>query len=131
MNGGSITDLASNPASALAFTLPDTSAIKVQTYTADFTSSPITNANANAISFAIAKAPTGASFSYSITSSGGAGNVTGSGTISASPHTVSGVDVSALPSGISEVILFPSSIADGDRQTMERNQGAYYGITVQ
>ena len=131
LNGGALTDLAGNPASSLTFTLPDTSAIKVQTYTTAFTTSPITQANASAVSFAIAKSPTGASFSYAITSSGGAGNVTGSGTISASPHTVSGVDVSALPSGISEVILFPSSIADGDRQTMERHQGAYYGITVQ
>ncbi len=113
MNGGSITDLASNPASALAFTLPDTSAIKVQTYTADFTSSPITNANANAISFAIAKAPTGASFTYTITSSGGSGSVTGSGAISGATHAVSGVDVSALPSGTLTLSVTVSTAAGG------------------
>ena len=99
LNGGSIADAAGNPASTLSFTLPDTSALKVQTYTAAFTTSPITDANAAAVSFAIAKAPTGASFTYSISSSGGAGSVTGSGTIGSGSHTVSGIDVSGLPVG--------------------------------
>jgi hypothetical protein len=99
LNGGSITDTSGNPANPLTFTLPDTSALKVQTYTASFTTGPITNANANAVSFAISKAPLAADFTYAITSDGGAGSVTGSGSIGGSPHTVSGVDVSALPTG--------------------------------
>jgi len=113
LNGGSITDIAGNPASNLTFTLPDTSAIKVQTYTASFTTSPITNTNANAVSFAIAKAPTGASFSYTITSSGGAGSVTGSGTISSASHSVSGVDVSSLPTGTLTLSVTVSTAAGG------------------
>ena len=113
LNGGSIIDVAGNPASALTFTLPDTSAIKVQTYTAAFTTSPITNANANAVSFAIAKAPTGASFSYAMSSSGGAGTVSGSGTVSGATHTVSNVDVSALPSGTLTLSVTVSTAAGG------------------
>ena len=113
LNGGTLTDLAGNPPSALTFTVPDTSAINVQTYTADFTTSPITNTNANAVSFAIARAPVGASFNYSVTSSGGAGSVTGSGTISSSPHTVSGVDVSALPSGTLTLSVTVSTAVGG------------------
>ena len=113
LNGGNISDIAGNPASALAFTLPDTSALKVQTYTASFTTSPITSANANAVSFAVAKAPTGASFSYSITSSGGAGTVSGSGTISGATHAVSNVDVSALPSGTLTLSVTVSTAAGG------------------
>jgi hypothetical protein len=113
LNGGSITDLAGNPASGLTFTLPDTSALKVQTYTAAFTTSPITNTNANAVSFAIAKAPTGASFTYSITSSGGAGTVSGSGTISGTTHAVSSVDVSALPSGTLTLSVTITTAAGG------------------
>jgi hypothetical protein len=31
---------------------------------------------------------------------------------------------------ISETIVFPSELSTADRQTIERNQGAYYGITV-
>jgi hypothetical protein len=113
LNGGSISDIAGNPTSALTFTLPDTSALKVQTYTAAFTTSPITNANANAVGFAIAKAPPGASFTYTITSSGGSGSVTGSGTISNSSHTVSGVDVSALPSGTLTLSVTISTMPGG------------------
>jgi hypothetical protein len=113
LNGGAITDIAGNPASSLTFTLPDTSALKVQTYTTSFTTSPITNANANAIGFAIAKAPTGASFDYTLTSSGGAGGVAGSGTISGASHTVSNVDVSALPSGTLTLSVTVSTAAGG------------------
>lgn len=113
LNGGSIADAAGNPASSLGFTLPDTSALKVQTYTAAFTTSPITNANATAVGIAIAKAPVGASFTYAIASSGGAGSVTGSGTISGSPHTVSGIDVSALPSGTLTLSVTLSTAAGG------------------
>lgn len=112
LNGGTIVDLAGNPA-GLTFTLPDTSAIKVQTYTAAFTTSPITNSNATAVSFAISRAPVGASFTYSITSSGGSGSVTGSGTIAASTHSVSGVDVSALPSGTLTLLVTLSTPAAG------------------
>jgi hypothetical protein len=99
LNGATITDLAGNPLSNLSFTAPNTSNLKVQTYAAAFTTTPITNLNATAISFAISKAPVGASFNWTISSSGGLGTVTGTGTITASPHTVSGIDVSNLPAG--------------------------------
>jgi hypothetical protein len=112
-NGGTITDVARNPVANLAFTLPDISALKIQTYTAAFTTSPITNANATAVGFTIAKAPTGASFSYTITTSGGSGSVTGSGTISGISHTVTGVDVSNLPSGTLTLSVTVSSPAGG------------------
>jgi len=113
LNGGTIVDSVGNPASNLAFTLPDTSTLKVQTYTAAFTTSPITSANANAVSFAIAKAPTGAAFTYTISSSGGAGTVTGSGTIGSSSHTVSGVDLSSLPLGTLTLSVTLSTPAGG------------------
>ena len=113
LNGGTIADGVGNPATNLAFTLPDTSALKIQTDTAAFTTSPITSANATAVSFAIAKAPTGATFNYTITSSGGAGSVTGSGTISGVTHTVSGVDVSALPTGTLTLSVTVSTAAGG------------------
>lgn len=113
LNGGTFSDVAGNAASNLAFTLPDTTTLKVQTYTAAFTTSPITNTNANAVSFAIAKAPTGASFTYDITSSGGAGTVSGSGTIGAASYSVSGVNVSALPFGTLTLSVTVSTTAGG------------------
>ena len=113
LNGGTLIDGVGNPATDLAFTLPDTSALKVQTYTAAFTTSPITSANASAVGFTIAKAPTGASFNYTITSSGGSGSVNGSGAISGNPHTVSNVDVSNLPSGTLTLSVTISTAAGG------------------
>ncbi|WP_161957399.1 arabinofuranosidase catalytic domain-containing protein [Aestuariivirga litoralis] len=111
--GGSIADQVGNPANPLTFTLPDTSALKVQTYTAAFTTGTITAANASAVGFTIAKAPTGASFTYAITSSGGAGSVSGSGTISGAAHAVTGLDVSALPAGTLTLSVTVSTAAGG------------------
>jgi len=113
LNGGTIVDIAGNSVSRLTFTLPDTAALKVQTYATAFTTSPITSANANAVSFAITKAPTGANFFYTITSSGGSGSVTGFGTISGSSHVVSNVVVSALPAGTLTLSVFLSTGAGG------------------
>ena len=95
LNGATLTDRAGNPPAPSSFTKPDTSALKFQTYTTSFTST----SDLAAVSFTIAKAPSGAAFSYSISSSGGSGSVTGSGTIGSLSHLVSGVDVSALPGG--------------------------------
>ncbi|WP_421696433.1 arabinofuranosidase catalytic domain-containing protein [Aestuariivirga sp.] len=95
LNGATITDAAGNPMAALSFTKPETSALKVQTYTAAYTST----ANPAAVSFTISKAPINAAFNYTISSNGGSETVTGSGTIAASPQAVSGVDVSGLAAG--------------------------------
>ncbi|WP_421696428.1 arabinofuranosidase catalytic domain-containing protein [Aestuariivirga sp.] len=111
LNGGSITDLAGNSPSNLNFTLPDTSSLKVQTYTAAFAA--ISNANATAVSFTISKVPAGASFSYTITSAGGSGSLTGSGTIGSSPHTVSGLDVSSLITGTLTLSVTVSTVPGG------------------
>lgn len=113
LNGGTITDAAGNPLGPLTFTLPDTAALKVQTYTAAFSTSPITDSNANAVSFTIAKAPPGASFSYTIISSGGSGSVTGTGAISGSTHTVSDLDLSSLPLGTLTLSVTVSTAAGG------------------
>ncbi|WP_421696432.1 arabinofuranosidase catalytic domain-containing protein [Aestuariivirga sp.] len=113
LDGGTITDIAGNPVSPLSFTVPGTADLKIQTYTAAFATDPVTNANANAISISIAKAPIGASFTYAISSSGGSGSVTGAGTITARPHTVSGVDVSNLPMGTLTLSVTVSNPAGG------------------
>lgn len=68
LRGSTIIDAAGNADSPLTFTLPDTPAIKAQSYTAAFTTSPITDANANAVSFVVAKAPAGATGNYPMTS---------------------------------------------------------------
>ena len=102
LNGGSITDVAGNPLSSLNFTAPGTTNLKVQTYQPAFTA-PITNTNANAVSFTISKLPTvpANSYSYSYAISGANGGAISAGPISysASSVTVSGLDLSAWPTG--------------------------------
>ena len=113
LNGAVITDLAGNPLSSFSFTAPNTSGLKVQTYTVAFTST----ADLSATSFTISKAPVGVPFTYSISSSGGGPSVTGSGTTSAITHTVPGVNVSDLPTGTLtlSVTLSRSSVAGAAR----------------
>lgn len=113
LNGGSLIDSLGNAASSLGFTPPDTSGVRIQTYTTGFLTSPVTSANASAVSFAIAKAPQGGSFSYTITSSGGAGSVAGSGTITSASETVTGVDVSGLLPGTLTLAVTVSTAAGG------------------
>jgi hypothetical protein len=95
--GGAIRDSAGNPLT-LTFTPPDLSGVKVQTYRAAWTTDPVTAANAASAAFQITKPPPGASFAWEITSDGG-GTLSGSGTIAASPHPVTGLDLSALADG--------------------------------
>jgi len=113
LNGGSIVDSAGNPATNLGFSLPDTSGIRIQTYTAAFTTDPITSASQAAVAFVISKAPQGASYDYAITSSGGAGTVTGSGTISSNAQAVTGIDVSSLPAGTLTLSVTVTTAAGG------------------
>lgn len=51
------------------------------------------------LSFTFSGATVSATYDYSITSSGGAGEVTGSGTIATATDQISGIDVSSLPDG--------------------------------
>ncbi|MEK7801384.1 MAG: arabinofuranosidase catalytic domain-containing protein [Pseudomonadota bacterium] len=98
LNGGSITDIGGN-ATTLTFIPPVTSGIKVQAYSAAFTTIPVDDTNKTAAGFNIAGAPNGSTYNYTITSSGGGGSITGSGTISADPQVFTGINVSALLSG--------------------------------
>jgi hypothetical protein len=112
LNGGTIRDAGNNDLE-LTYAPPAMPNVRVQTYTAAYTTNPITNTNANNIAFVIHKAPNGSTFDYTITSDGGAGSVTGSGTISGDPHAVSGVNVSALPSGVLTLSVTITTAAGG------------------
>ncbi len=98
LNGGTIRDANGNNAN-LTFTPPNTAGVLVQSYTVAWTTSPVNATNETATAFNILNAPIGATFNYTITSDGGAGSVTGSGTIAASTQSVTGVNVSSLPAG--------------------------------
>ncbi|MBS7526930.1 S-layer homology domain-containing protein [Fusibacter paucivorans] len=59
----------------------------------------INNSNQTLLSFTFSDAEIGTQYTYTITSDGGVGSVTDTGTISAVDQQISGVDVTALPDG--------------------------------
>ncbi len=86
--------------------LPNTEPATDETYTLDNTApsgysvtlddDPVNAGNQTATSFTFAGAEVAANYNYTISSSGGGANVTGSGTISTATDQISGIDVSGL-----------------------------------
>ncbi len=68
-------------------------------YTVAFTTDPVNDANKAAAAFTISSAEVGATFDYTISSSGGGTNVTGSGTITNATQSVTGLDLTGLGDG--------------------------------
>lgn len=68
-------------------------------YAVAFTTDPVNNGNKTATAFDITTAEVGSTYNYTITSSGGAGSIIGSGTVSGATESVSGIDVSTLADG--------------------------------
>ena len=79
-------------------------------YAAVFTTDPINNGNKTAAAFNITGAEVGASYSYTISSSGGGTNVTGSGTIAAATESITGINVSGLGDGTLTVTVYLTDI---------------------
>jgi hypothetical protein len=91
-----LTDAAGNQGSNTTDTV-NKDATAPSGYSASINQSLIDNSNETALSFTFASAETGASYSYSIDdTNGGTSAITGSGTISTSTDTISGIDVSSL-----------------------------------
>jgi hypothetical protein len=127
LNGGTIRDTNGNDAN-LAFTLPNTAGVLVQSYTASWTTSPVNATNETATAFDIVNAPIGATFNYTITSDGGGGSVTGSGSIAASPQSVTGVNVSSLPAGLLTLsVTVTNGTGTGNAKT-DTVSGAFTGV---
>ncbi|HZH54297.1 MAG TPA: BspA family leucine-rich repeat surface protein, partial [Sphingobacteriaceae bacterium] len=92
-------------------------------YSASIDQSPIRPFNTHAVSFTFANAEVGATYEYSISSTGGGGTVTGSGTVLSPSQQVTGIDLSGLGNGtvtLSTKLIDPSG-----------NQGSTVTATVQ
>jgi uncharacterized repeat protein (TIGR01451 family) len=68
-------------------------------YSVAWDTDPVTSANETAAQFTIDAAEIGATYDYTVSSSGGGGPVIDSGTVAAASHAVSGVDLSPLGDG--------------------------------
>ncbi|GAA5040662.1 hypothetical protein GCM10011506_41460 [Marivirga lumbricoides] len=69
-------------------------------YTVSIDQTEINNSNKNALSFTFNSAEVGATYNYSINSSGGGANVTGTGVIVTPADQITGIDVSGLNDGL-------------------------------
>ena len=68
-------------------------------YSVSFDQASVTGANDDAVSFTFAGAEVGATYDYTISSSGGGTNVSSTGTITALGNQITGIDVSGLGDG--------------------------------
>ncbi|MBG6152367.1 MULTISPECIES: Ig-like domain-containing protein [unclassified Aquimarina] len=68
-------------------------------YSVAIDQSPISDLNDNAVSYTFSSAEVGATYNYTFSTSGGAGTVTGSGTVASAGATISSIDLSGLADG--------------------------------
>lgn len=83
-------------------------------YTVAFTTTPINDSNYTAAAFTILSAEVGATYNYTITSSGGGTAVTGNGNISTATQSITGVNLSSLADGTLTISL---TLTDGSANT--------------
>ncbi len=82
-------------------------------YAVAFTSGPLTPANHTAASFTLSGGEIGATYDYTISSSGGGVNVTGSGLVTSAPQNFGPIDVSAMQDGTLTVSIFLTNTSGG------------------
>ncbi|MBL3658255.1 beta strand repeat-containing protein [Fulvivirga sediminis] len=93
-----LTDIAGNAGGSATDTkTKDT--IAPSGYTVSIDQSPINNINENSISFTLAGAEVSATYFFTLSSSGGGTNVTGSGTVATASDQITGLDISGLNDG--------------------------------
>lgn len=105
-------------------------------YSAAIDQSPINSGNAALASFTFNGAEVGATYNYTFTSSGGAGSVTGSGTIASATDQITGVDLSGLADGVVTLTVTltdrgrNSGAASTDTATKETQAPTGYTVTI-
>lgn len=91
--------LASAATPTQSVTPPQTDITAPSGYSVAADESLVGSAESDDVSFIFSGAEVGTTYNYTVTSSGGDGEASGSGTIGSASHQVSGIDVSALPDG--------------------------------
>ncbi|UXX79532.1 Ig-like domain-containing protein [Reichenbachiella carrageenanivorans] len=81
-------------------------------YTASIDQTYINSSNVDALSFTFSGAEVGATYDYTLSSSGGGSEVTGSGTISTTTDQISDIDVSGLAEGIITLSVTLTDVAN-------------------
>lgn len=104
LNGGMVTGNSKNAVTTIADAVLDLSGsvndvTAPSGYAVSFITDPVTVANQSAVAFQVTSAEVGTAYDYTISSSGGGTDVTGSGAITTATQNVTGIDVSGLGDG--------------------------------
>tara|TARA_B100000941_G_scaffold174098_1_gene124263 strand:- start:65684 stop:77833 length:12150 start_codon:yes stop_codon:yes gene_type:complete len=97
--GSVATDVAGNNNNAAVQFSIDYDGTAPAGYTVTFDQDPVNSGNETSIGFTFAGAETGTTYDYTISSSGGGTDVTGSGAIGSSTENITGINVSGLNDG--------------------------------
>ncbi|MGQ8335704.1 Ig-like domain-containing protein [Sunxiuqinia sp. A32] len=96
---GTPTNAAEDGTQQVTLNIIDEDANPPSGYSATIDQSQINSGNKNSVSYTFAGAEVGATYNYSLSSSGGGGPVTGSGTIATATDQIAGIDLSGLGDG--------------------------------
>ncbi len=99
-----------------------------------FTTTPVNIANVSAAAFEITTAEIGSTYSYTISSSGGGTNVTGTGTIAGATESITGLNLAGLNDGtltVSVTLTDPSlNVGTAVTNTATKDVVAPYIVSV-
>ncbi|WP_208112459.1 beta strand repeat-containing protein, partial [Sunxiuqinia elliptica] len=111
---GAPTNAIEDGSQQVTLTIIDEDAVAPTGYTVAFDQASITTVNESSVSFTFAGAEVGATFNYSLSSSGGGTNVTGNGTIATATDQITGINLSGLGDG---TITLGVTLTDGAGNT--------------
>ncbi|WP_221793380.1 tandem-95 repeat protein [Oceanobacter mangrovi] len=131
----SVTDTAGNSATAVT----DTSTLDATApsgHSVSFDDSLINSSEASLASFTFAAGEVGAAYSYTISSSGGGTNVTGSGTLATAADQITGLDLSGLGDGTLTLSVILTDTAGNaatgvtDTSTLDASAPSGFSVTL-
>ncbi|WP_200978007.1 MBG domain-containing protein [Echinicola sp. 20G] len=105
-------------------------------YTVSIDQSSINNGNQSSVSFTFAGAEVGTTYNYTISSSGGGTNVSGSGTIATATDQISGIDLSGLGDGTITLsvnltdIFSNTGSPESDTETKDATAPSGYSVQI-
>ncbi|WP_103069861.1 Ig-like domain-containing protein [Aquimarina sediminis] len=130
-----LTDIAGNTGSAVADTKTKET-VAPTGYSVVINQNPINASNDDAVSYTFSSAEVGTTYNYTFSTSGGAGTITGSGTVASVGATISSIDLSSLADGTITLSVTLTDIAGNtgsaatDTETKDTEAPTGYTVVI-